>query len=375
MRRILLLSDLHIGSIKNIAYVYNTIIDIIDKECIYNKVDAVIFLGDYFHQLLKCNSEYTILALNVMNYLMRVAKTKRFKVRMIYGTESHDCEQYCLFSFFEQSPDFDFKVVLTAQSEELFPGYKVLYLPEEHVYDKKTYYEKLLSKNYDYIFGHGMIEEGMPVAKFNSSNSTERKVPVFKAGELASISKICVFGHYHIYTNIGNGVYYVGSLFRNAFGEENPKGYGIIEDSKFRFIENKDAYIFKTYTYDKNSPIFKDMNSFMREWLKLKIKHKSIFDGTTPGKLRLIFNLPETIEKDFKEKIKSLFLNEKHVNAVFNDEFVCDDMTAHNSTEYDYITDDNLQVEDKIHNFINQNYNYDLSIEDIGRYIKNFFKL
>ena len=87
MRRILLLSDLHIGSIKNIAYVYNTIIDIIDKECIYNKVDAVIFLGDYFHQLLKCNSEYTILALNVMNYLMRVAKTKRFKVRMIYGTE------------------------------------------------------------------------------------------------------------------------------------------------------------------------------------------------------------------------------------------------------------------------------------------------
>ena len=375
-RRILLLADLHIGSIKNIPYVYNTVTNIIDKELVYKKTDAVVFLGDYFHQLFKCNSEYIKLAVSILSYLMLICKKQKIKVRMIYGTESHDSDQYGIFDYFAKSPDFDFKVITNACSEDLFFNCKVLYLPEEYIYDKNSYYGKLLNKKYDYIFGHGIIEEGMPlVKKAFSSGLRERQVPHFKVAELARASKVCVFGHYHIHTDLGNNVFYLGSLFRDSFGEEEPKGYGVIENDELKFIENEEAYIYKTYTYNEDSPIFKDIDSFMHEWLKIKIKHKSIFDGTTPGKLRLVFNLPHSIDKDFKEKIKSMFIHEKCVNAVFKDEFECEDLSSKTSTEYNYVMDDSLQVEDKIHNFINHHYNYDLSTEDIVNYIKKLFKL
>lgn len=373
-RRILLLSDLHIGSLKNIPYVYNTITNIFDKELLQNRTDAVIFLGDYFHQLFKCNSEYTRLAINILSYLMLICKRKNIKVRMLYGTESHDADQYGLFDYFVKCDDFDFKVIDKASTENLFYNCKVLYLPEEYVYDKNSYYDSLLSGRYDYIFGHGIIKEGMPMVRDISVSKDQRTVPVFKAGELARISKICVFGHYHVFTDMGNEVYYLGSLFRDSFGEEAPKGYGIIENDKFSFVENGDAYIYKTYIYTKTSPIFQDEGAFTREILKLKMKHKGIFSGETPGKLRLVFDLPSSVDSGFKEKIKNLVLKEKCITAVFKDDFSNNSSNGSMEEKYSYILDDSVEVEDKIHNFINEHYNYDMPIDNIKNYIKNLFK-
>lgn len=373
-RRILLFADLHIGSIKNIPYVYNTITNIFDKEIQLGKVDAVVFLGDYFHQLFKCNSEYVRLAINIMSYLMLLCRRKNIKVRMVYGTESHDSDQYGIFDFFTKCSDFDFKVITTAQAEDLFFNCRVLYLPEEYVYDKESYYSKLLSGRYDYIFGHGVIQEGMPMAK--PSVTKEKSVPIFKSAELARISKVCVFGHYHIYTDMGNSVYYLGSLFRNSFGEDEAKGYGIIENDELTFVENSDTYEFKTYVYPKDSSIYKDQAAFTREFLRLKVKHKGIFDGTTPGKIRMVFHLPDHFDSAFKEKIKSVVLNENCIVAVFKDEFACKDMSIkETTTEYDYVLDDSLQVEDKIHNYINKHYDYNLPLESIGDYIRNIFRI
>lgn len=373
-RRILLFADLHIGSIKNIPYVYNTITNIFDKEIQYNKVDAVVFLGDYFHQLFKCNSEYVRLAINIMSYLMLLCRRKNIKVRVVYGTESHDSDQYGIFDFFTKCSDFDFKVITTAQSEDLFFNCKVLYLPEEYIYDKDSYYEKLFKNRYDYIFGHGVIQEGMPMIK--SSSTKEKSVPIFKSAELSRISKVCVFGHYHVYTDLGNNVYYLGSLFRNAFGEDQPKGYGIIENDELTFVENPDTYEFKTYVYSKDSSIYKNQDAFMREFYRLKAKHSNIFDGSKPGKIRMIFHLPDQFDSAFKEKIKSVLLNENCIVAVFKDEFECKDMSIKESnTEYDYVLDDSLQVEDKIHKYINNHYDYNLPLESIGDYIRNIFRI
>ena len=64
--RILLIADLHIGSIKDIPYFYNVTTDIIEKEVIFTKTDLVLFLGDYFDKLFKVNEEYVSLAINIM---------------------------------------------------------------------------------------------------------------------------------------------------------------------------------------------------------------------------------------------------------------------------------------------------------------------
>ena len=304
---------------------------------------------------------------------MLLCKKKNIKVRMLYGTESHDSDQYGLFDYFVKAPDFDFKIIDKASAENLFFNCRVLYLPEEYIYDKQSYYKELFSERYDYIFGHGVIKEGMPMVHGISSISDQRSIPIFKAGELSRISKVCVFGHYHVFTDIGNGVYYLGSLFRDSFGEEEPKGYGIIENDSLKFVVNADAYEFKTYIYTKNSPIYKDEGAFTREFLKLKIKHKQIFNGETPGKIRLVFDLPNTIDSAFKEKIKNIVLKEKCITAVFKDDFSTN--TSTNSEEkYNYILDDSIEVEDKIHKYVNEHYNYDMPLDNIKNYIKNIFR-
>ena len=69
---------------------------------------------------------------------------------------------------------------------------------------------------------------------------------------------------------MGNNVYYLGSLFRDSFGEEIPKGYGIIEDDKFRFIENDKAYVYKTYEFNPESSIYQSSDDIIREIDKIK---------------------------------------------------------------------------------------------------------
>lgn len=369
-RRILLLADLHIGSIKSIPHVYNIITDIFDKELIHNKTDAVIFLGDYFHQLLKGNSEYMKLAVNIMTYLMLICYRRKIKVRMIYGTESHDSDQYGIFNFFEQCPMFDFRVIRTATKEMLFWDAKVLYLPEEYINNKQEFYKELFDDTYDFIFGHGVISEGMPMVKPNKNNN-EKKVPHFKSKELAKRSKVCVFGHYHILTDMGDNVYYLGSLFRNSFGEEIPKGYGIIENKKFKFIENPYAYIFNTYEYKSNSRIYESMDKFMKELMKIKLENKNLFNEKVSGKIRIIFHIPDSASITFKENIKSIMDKEKLIHPVFimdseEDNIIVDD-------EDNYIIDNSYPIEDKIHRYINKTYNYDISPKDIGKFIYDTF--
>lgn len=92
--RILLIADLHIGSIKDIKYFYDTTISIIDEELMKKKTDIVVFLGDYFERLFKNNEDFTALAINIMSYIVLACLRNKTKIRMIYGTESHEMNQY-----------------------------------------------------------------------------------------------------------------------------------------------------------------------------------------------------------------------------------------------------------------------------------------
>ena len=102
MARLFCFGDLHIGSIKDTNYIYSVTTEIFDKELQYQKTDAVMILGDYFHRLLKVNENYTLLAMDIMSYLVTICKKNKIKVRIIYGTESHDSGQYILFKDYQK---------------------------------------------------------------------------------------------------------------------------------------------------------------------------------------------------------------------------------------------------------------------------------
>lgn len=374
--RLLLIADLHVGSIKDTSYMYNAVVSIIEKEVILQKTDAVIILGDYFHRLFKVNEEYVSCAINIMSYLIRACFRSKTKIRIVYGTESHEMGQYKLFNYHFTSLDVDIRVIDTATEEELFPGVNVLYLPEEYVSNKKKFYKPFLDndKHYQYIFGHGIIEDGMPsVVTSGEPKSDEKQVPIFKSGELAVSADLTVFGHYHCYTDIGNNVFYLGSLFRSSFGEEDPKGYGIIEDFKLTFVENDRAYIYKTYEYTPTSDLYASSDNILRELNRIKSENPGIFSGERQGRIRMIFRLPLNIDPTFKENIRDLLVQEKQITILIkdsNDDRLIEEAKDSIKDEYDYLLDPSLGVGEKIHRWITDVNDASISMNLISEYIK-----
>ena len=378
--RILAFGDVHISSIKDVDYVYNVTTDILEKELLFTKTDAVVIIGDYFHRLLKVNEDYTALAINIMSFLVRACKKNNIKIRIVYGTESHDSGQYILFNYHLTDPNLDFKIINTVTEEELFPGVNVLYLPEEYMMSKENHYKDALysGKKYDYIFGHGVIIEGMPMLQFDTKpKSNEKHVPHFKSGELGSISKLCLFNHYHCYSDIGDGVYYLGSLFRDSFGEETPKGYGIIDNNKFEFIENEKAYVYKTYEFNDDSDVYKNSDNLIKEIKRIKNENVEIFKGDRFGKIRLKFNIPSDCDPTFKENVRNILFNDKHISLLMKEssaELVAE-VQEEIDEELDFILDNSLVITDKIHQYINKKYESDMSLEELTKYINEEFKI
>jgi len=337
----------------------------------------VVSLGDYFHRLFRVNEEYVLLAINVMSYLVRICRKTKTKIRLIYGTESHEMNQYRLFNYHLSSESLDMKIITTV-TEESVCGNSILYLPEEYMGDKSKHYSDTLysGKAYDYILGHGIISEGMPMVRYDDNQrSGEKKVPHFRAGELQEASKLTVFGHYHVLTRM-KSVYYLGSLFRDSFGEEDPKGYGIAENHRFTFVENTEAYLYRSYRYNDSSPLYGNSDLLVGELDRIKKDNVDIFDGTRPGKIRLIFDLPSTVEVGFREKLQSLLSSEKQITTLITETKIDQsELLSSVEAEYDFILDKNLNVTDKIYRYISKKYpdtelTYDELIEFIGSDLK-----
>lgn len=371
--RILLFADIHIGSIKDTTYVYNILTDIIEKEIVFKKTDMVVILGDYFHRLFKVNEEYVSCAINVMSYLIRACQRSETKIRIVYGTESHEMNQYRLFNYHFTSSKVDIKLFDTV-TEEVINGKSILYVPEEYINSKQNFYKDTIysGKRYNYIFGHGMIEDGMPAAiSFGGPKSDEKQVPRFKSGEFSSIADVTVFGHYHCFSEMEGNVYYLGSLFRDSFGEEIPKGYGIIEDNQFTFVENTQAYVFKTYEFTPESKVYDSSDDIIREIDKIKQENPDVFNGNQHGRIRIIFKAPENIDPTFKENLKTILFNDKYISPMVKEtatELIAD-AKEEASDEYDFILDSSMAITDKIHRYISKVYDNPMSLEELIKYL------
>lgn len=372
--RISLFADLHIGNIKDINYFYAVVTGIIDEEINFKKTDLIVILGDYFDRLFKANEEFISLAINIMSYLIRSCMKSGTKIRIIYGTESHEMNQYRLFNYHLTSNDIDIKIFDTVTEEETLPGTKILYVPEEYMFDKHEHYKETLysGKKYDYIFGHGVIVDGMPnnISYENASSNDEKQVPKFKSGEFSEICKISAWGHYHVSTDMGN-VHYVGSLFRNCFGEEKAKGYAVIENDEYKFIENKEAYQFNTYEFNETSPVFTNANELIKEIKKIKKLNKEIISGERYGKVRIKFKPPVDLDPSFRDNLKGLLLGDKNIVTMITEdsdkllESIKDDL----DDEWNFVIDPSMPKLDKVHHFMEMTYDNPLSMETLEKYI------
>ncbi|MDD3172079.1 MAG: hypothetical protein PHF63_00165 [Herbinix sp.] len=380
------IADIHWGSQNPNALLFQLEESLIRfiGDLAYNKtpIDYIIICGDYFDSKLSLNSEQSKLAIRFLKSLLTIVKPYGTKTRIIKGTKSHDERQLEVLTVFENT--FDFRVVNTVEKEELFPDFKVLYIPEEYMVDKDEYYKEFFNDTYDMIFGHGMFKEMGMMALTQKSEDTHSKAPVFDSKEMINICRGPIyFGHIHISQNIKDRVFYPGSFSRYCFGEESTKGffYTIYNTKEKTFshdlIPNINAPLYDTIEitlregsdYD-NSDIISLINSTynnfyrddtMKEYDHLRIRINLTNAITNPGSLisiiRETFGNIKNLKIDVKNKIKE----EKDVQV--------ENKVNELKKKYDFLFSRDFTPEEKISKYIKINFDKDITIDEIRHYI------
>lgn len=381
----IVISDLHVGAMnleRTREEFTNVFISHIKKM---KKLDFLIVDGDFFDKQFNLGDKVAVVAHAMLKELIDVCDKKGTKIRFVYGTESHERNQYSVMSVLDLSKNI--KVVKYAEEEELLPNMHILYLPEEHLYDKDEYYKDFFKNTgkYDYIFGHGVIsevwkEKAVMLENKEKDKSKRKKVPLFTARELA---KCCngqiYFGHYHINKEIDGKIFSVGSFNRWQFGEEGRKGFYELTfdyDKRtydYEFIENTMAETYATISYGYDNEVFKsedDMTEALNHMDKM-IKD-NIFDH-----VRFVFNIPEEIENPeatinyLKERYKS----NDQIKVVIEHGYIEEKRKREKEQidevdkKFSFVLDKNLSLEDKVSYFISITVDKDISVEDVSFYL------
>ena len=199
------------------------------------------------------------------------------------------------------------------------------------------------------------------------------KAPILDSKLIGSLCKGPVFfGHIHTSQIIRKHIYYVGSYSRWVYGQEEPKGFYLCAfdtDTKryaTEFIENHGARLYdtiKVFMDTYNKPV-EELVKFARNFKKDNLRVQLIVESDArdysyeisflkeyyTGKQGYKLDIVDKREKLLKEQ------TEEKVNKL--------------TTEYNFLFDNSIPVETKIHKFIKRKYARDVS-EDIIRNLLN----
>ena len=287
------IADVHLGvNLKNEDFMksLDMLLDIIRKH--KEPCHCIFVCGDLFDHRLNID-EYKFatkfLLKLVCNNLSRDIDKSHIPVHFIKGTDSHDCGQYDI--FIPMLYKLNGNVYYTKENNEYINevGHRILYLPQLY---HDVNYDEIFSQSYDIIVGHGpMSSETMSPCKCANYEILQ------SADKLGSISKICVFGHYHGFTDIGNNVFYTGPLLRWQFGQPEKRVFTLCDDN------------FNMETYDNPYAIeYKKQSISDVESLRNQISQ----DITTP--VRFIIDVNQDTNMEEYYAIMNLTKNNKNIS-------------------------------------------------------------
>lgn len=373
------LADIHIGDMPRDQLKHEF------EEVVYpfisrHDLDFVIFAGDYFGHKLYLNDENTVLASMILQEIDARLKPEA-KIRMVYGTESHEENQY---GPFKGMLDRDFKVIRTFDEEELFPDLMVVYIPEELLEDPEDYYDTQwkITQRPDLIVGHGTIREAMQKAAsaIEDKQNVRRRVPVFRTGDLRrQTDGLVVFGHYHVHTVLDPMMMYVGSFSRWKFGEEDAKGFLYAEYDvsdhtwTYEFMENTYAPVYKTVGFGYQNTIFQSLDE-----LKKKMDHfENLTKTAGMDHLKMEFNVPETCENPeyVMEYLRERFKRNSNIKINITNGYIekkreeDQSALAEDYEKYAPIFDPNTKMEDRVTYFIDVEYDKTIPRELTALYL------
>ena len=287
------IADVHLGvNLKNEDFMksLDMLLDIIRKH--KEPCHCIFVCGDLFDHRLNID-EYKFatkfLLKLVCNNLSRDIDKSHIPVHFIKGTDSHDCGQYDI--FIPMLYKLNGNVYYTKENNEYINevGHRILYLPQLY---HNVNYDEIFSQSYDIIVGHG------PMSSATMSPCKCANYEILQsADKLGSISKICVFGHYHGFTDFGNNVFYTGPLLRWQFGQPEKRVFTLCDDN------------FNMETYDNPYAIeYKKQSISDVESLRNQISQ----DITTP--VRFIIDVNQDTNMEEYYAIMNLTKNNKNIS-------------------------------------------------------------
>lgn len=341
------IADVHIGvNLKNEDFMNS--LDMLFKIIHDHKepCHCIFVCGDLFDHRLNID-EYKFatkfLLKLVCNNLSREPGVSHIPVHFIKGTDSHDCGQYDIFIPMLYGLNRGVYYAKTNSEYVNESGHRILYLPQLY---GDTKYDEYFSKSYDIIVGHGPM---------SSSTMSPCKCANYEilmsADQLGSISKICVFGHYHGYTDFGNNVFYAGPLLRWQFGQPEKRVFTICDDN------------FNMETYD---------NPYAIEYRKENISdietlREQVSEGiSTP--VRFVINANENTNMEEYYAIMNMTKNNKNIsyqiNTIPSIDAEVDNQTCENVDNTETIvSNDIVDPVDSLIQYISDNYETDTEKE------------
>lgn len=293
----LVLSDIHLGhNINNTENIINNLqLYFKDNYKEFSKLDMICIAGDVFDKLLVSSSIDFILSTEWLTELIVFCKQHDIILRILEGTPSHDRNQSKVITSIirKLNIELDYKYIDTLYIEHHNRlGIDILYIPDEYKHKAEDTYKEVLEllterklKKVDIAFIHGQFHYQLPMVKLDSSHNMEDYLNIVKY--------YISVGHIHT-PSVYERIIAQGSFDRLAHNEEEDKGGVVItlteKESSFKFVYNKNAMIFKTYRFDKES--IEEITNVLDKDLK-KMKDKS--------NIRIISNSEEFLSGNIKD--------------------------------------------------------------------------
>lgn len=211
-------------------------------------LDALFIAGDLFDHLLYLNTSEAQQVIQFFHYLLTYCQINDIALKVLEGTPSHDWYQSSLLVKINEvrthKANLKYFKVLDIEFCEVLQKH-ILYIPDEWCNNQeeldiqiRTRLMELNIKQVDISILHGAFRyqaKGVPTSSFLYDE------PYF----LALTRGFIHIGHYHTHTHLDR-IVAQGSLERLAHNEEEAKGCVRVDNDTFTFVQNTNAYIYKT---------------------------------------------------------------------------------------------------------------------------------
>lgn len=209
--------------------------------------DILFVAGDLFDHLLYLNTVEAQQIIQFFHELLNYCHHNDIQLRVLEGTPSHDWYQsemlVKLNEVRKNKVDLLYVKILDIEYNARYSKY-ILYIPDKWCSSQQELERQVNAK----LAEHGVRSVDIAILHGAFKYQADHPTTAFMYDEPYFLNLVRGFihiGHYHKHSTLDR-IIAGGSLDRLAHGEEDPKGYVVVQDTSYTFVHNPNAYTYRT---------------------------------------------------------------------------------------------------------------------------------